>query len=259
MLSENDAMERITNCFDAHKNNSFLRYVRNFRLVSIGCQFDDWMFRFFWYLLRGKVSSEADGQVAVEIKNDNKLKNYLEQEKVKIFPNARVFMNDATAYIKNATNVNLLPRKGDGVFISYAHEDFNFAMLLFKNLHSRGVNVWIEEAKIEGGDVFEPHISDAMKNCKVFIPVLSSQVKNDLLSNNIKNRWYFKEWELAGDRYKEEKNINKRATFKVIPIVIGDYRFKETYHQQLPICITEADVFEAVKENLEHLISIINL
>lgn len=82
VLSENDAMEKISNWFENQKNNNFLKYVRNYRLFSVGCQFDDWMFRFFWFLLRGRVSTEADGQVAVEVKNDNNLKQYLEQEKV---------------------------------------------------------------------------------------------------------------------------------------------------------------------------------
>lgn len=258
VLSENDAMEKISSWFENHKTNNFLKHVRKFSLISIGCQFDDWMFRFFWFLLRGKVATEADGQVVVEIKNDEKLKNYLEHEKVKVFPDARSFMNDAISNIKNATDVNLLPRKGEGVFISYAHEDFIFAMLLFKNLHSKGINVWIEEAKIEGGDVYELRINDVIKNCKVFIPILSSQVKDDLLSNSIESRWYYKEWELANKRYKEEKNINGNATFKVIPMAIDDYSCKDSYHQRLSTCITEADIFEPVKESMEQLRTLIN-
>lgn len=259
VLSENDAMEKISCLFENHKANNFLKYVRNFRFVSIGCQFDDWMFRFFWFLLRGKVATEADGQVVVEIKKDEKLRDFLEYEKVEIFPNARGFMEEATTYIKVATDVNLLPRNGDGVFISYAHEDFNFALLLFKNLHSKRVNVWIEEAKIEAGDVFEQHISNAIKGCKVFMPILSSQVKDDLISSDITNRWYYKEWESAEKRYIEEKNINGSATFKVIPVVVGDYSFKDSYHQKLLTCITEADVFEAAKENIEQLMTLVNL
>lgn len=260
VLSENDAMEKISSWFETHKSNNFLKYVRNFRLVSIGCQFDDWMFRFFWFLLRGKVATEADGQVAVEIKDDGKLKAYLEHEKVKVFANARSFMHEAINYIKVATEVSRLPRKENGVFISYAHEDRYLALPLFNRLHSAGVNVWLDEQKLEVGAEYEQRIHQAINSCKVFMPILSSQVKDDLVSQKIKDRWYLQEWQWAQQRFDNESSINGEGlvTFKVIPILVGDYSFSDTYHQQLPTCIVGATMFETAKDNIDHLISIIN-
>ena len=260
VLSENDAMEKISSWFENQKNNNFLKYVRNYRLFSVGCQFDDWMFRFFWFLLRGRVSTEADGQVAVEIKNDDNLRQYLEHEKVKVFPDARLFMQDAVGYIKDATDINMLPRQENGVFISYAHEDRYIALPLFERLHAAGINVWIDEEKLEGGAEYERRIQRAINNCKVFMPILSSQVKNDLISQGMGHRWYQKEWEWAQQRYANEKKIcvDAQRYLITIPVVIGDYRFTETCHQQLPSCITSASVFETAKENIEHLIRLIN-
>jgi len=260
VLSENDAMEKISSWFENQKNNGFLKYVRNYRLFSVGCQFDDWMFRFFWFLLRGRVSTEADGQVAVEVKDDNNLKQYLEQEKVKVFPDARPFMEKTVNYIKDATDISLLPRQENGVFISYAHEDRYIALPLFERLHAAGINVWIDEEKLEGGAEYEQRIQRAINSCKVFIPILSSQVKNDLISQNMNNRWYPQEWEWAQQRHDEEVTISgdSQPRFKTIPVVIGDYRFTEAYHQQLPSCITAASAFETAKDNIEHLIRLIN-
>lgn len=258
VLSENDAMEKISSWFENQKNNSFLKYVRNYRLLSVGCQFDDWMFRFFWFLLRGRVSTEADGQVAVEIKNDDNLRQYLEHEKVKVFANARLFMQDAVNHIKDATDISLLPRQENGVFISYAHEDKYIALPLFERLHAAGINVWLDEEKLKGGAEYDRRIQSAINNCKVFMPVLSSQVRSDLVSQNISDRWYLKEWDWAQRRYNEESNINSKPLIKTIPVVIGDYRFSETYHQQLPSCITAATAFETAKDNIEHLIRLIN-
>lgn len=259
VLSENDAMERISNWFENQKSNNFLKYVRNFRLISVGCQFDDWMFRFFWFLLRGRVNTEADGQVAVEIKNDDNLKHYLESEKVKVFANARRFMQEAANHIQAVTDVSQLPRQENGVFISYAHEDRYIALPLFERLHAAGVNVWLDENKLEGGAEYEQHIRHAINNCKVFMPILSSQIKADLISK-LDNRWYRREWQLAQARHDDESNINAsgQANFKIIPIIVGDYRFSETYHQQLPSCIIGATAFETAKDNIEHLIRIIN-
>ena len=256
VLSENDAMEKISNWFENNKNNNFLKFIRTFRLLSVGCQFDDWMFRFFWFLLRGRVSTEADGQVAVEIKEDGKLKQYLENEKVKVFANARSFMNDAVEYINKATDLDSLPRKGNGVFISYAHEDKYLALPLFERLNSSGISVWIDEDKNHPGDPFEPRIYKAIASCKVFMPILSTQTKNDLLANHC--GWYEKEWCKAQNRYESLKNISGNSDFKIIPIVIGDYRFNESYHQKVPKCILDATAFEPSKNNIENLINLIN-
>lgn len=260
VLSENDAMERISNWFENQKSNSFLKYVRNFRLLSVGCQFDDWMFRFFWFLLRGRVNTEADGQVAVEIKNDDNLKHYLESEKVKVFTNARLFMQEVSNHIHSVTDVSQLPRHENGVFISYAHEDRYIALPLFERLHAAGINVWLDEKKLESGAEYEQHIRRAINNCKVFMPILSSQIKADMISNKVEDRWYRLEWQLVQARCDDEAKINAngQANFKIIPIIVGDYRFNESYHQQLPSCIIGATAFETAKDNIEHLIKIIN-
>lgn len=258
VLSENDAMEKISSWFENQKSNSFLKYVRNFRLLSVGCQLDDWMFRFFWFLLRGRVNTEADGQVAVEIKEDGKLKEYLKCEKVEVFDDARRFMGDANKQIQAASNISLLPRKENGVFISYAHEDCYIALPLFERLHSAGVNVWIDEERLEGGTDYERRIREAINSCKVFLPILSSQVKADLTAHT--DRWYQQEWDWAQTRHDDESSLSEsgQARFKVIPMVVGDYRFNEAYHQQLPSCITGVTAFETAKDNIEHLIRLIN-
>ena len=260
VLSENDAMEKISNWFENQKNNSFLKYVRSFRLLSVGCQFDDWMFRFFWYLLRGSTGTAAGGQVAVEIKDDDKLKHYLENEKVKMFADARSFMQEAAQRITAATDVAMLPRRENGVFISYAHEDRYIALPLFERLHAANINVWLDENNLESGAEYEQRIRHAINNCKVFMPILSSQIKVDLISNKIENRWYRHEWQMAQTRHDDESSIyaDGQANFKIIPIVVGDYRFNETYHQQLPSCIIRATAFETAKDNIEHLIKLLN-
>ena len=189
----------------------------------MGCQFDDWMFRFFWFLLRGSVNTEASGQVAVEIKNDDNLKIYLENEKVKIFANARYFMKEAADYINQATDMENLPRKDNGVFISYAHEDRYIALPLFEKLNAAGINVWIDEEKLECGDKYGQRIQKVVENCSIFMPILSSQVKSDLDNNVIIDRWYRKEWQWIQERYENEQHLTGKAVLKTIPIIVGNY------------------------------------
>lgn len=260
VLSENDAMEKISSWFKKYDTNKFLDFVKNFQVVSVGPKFDDWMFRFFWYLFRGEFGNASGGQqVAVEIKKDDiSLANYLKQEKVIVFPDARQFMQEAIGKIKAATDVNMLPRRDNGVFISYSHEDRYIALPLFERLHTAGINVWIDEEELEGGAEYEKRIQAAIHNCKVFMPILSSQVRSDLLSGTISKRWYHQEWNWAQIRNNDEKSISGQIRFKVIPIVVDGYRFNETYHQQLLPCITEATAFETAKDTIEHLIKVIN-
>ena len=261
VLSENDAMEKITTWYRKYDTNKFLDYVKNFQLVAVGSQFDDWLYRFFWFLLRGEVGNAAGGQqVAVEIKkDDSSLANYLMQEKVKVFPDARLFMQEAVNRINTSTDIGLLPRLENGVFISYAHEDRYISLPLFERLHAAGVNVWLDEEKLEGGAEYEQRIRKAIHSCKVFMPILSSQVRDDLKSGDINHRWYHNEWQWAESRHAEEANLKEgHPGFKVIPIVVGDYRFSDGYHQQLPQCIVSATAFEAAKDTVEHLIQLIN-
>lgn len=260
VLSENDAMEKISSWFENNKTNNFLKYVRNFHLLTVGCKFDDWMFRFFWFLLRGKVSTEPDGQVAVEVKEDDKLKKYLTGEKVQMFGDARAFMKEAVEKISSSTDVSKLPRNDNGVFISYAHEDKYLALPLFERLHAEGINVWIDEEKLDGGVEYEQHIRKAINGCRVFMPILSSQVKDDILADKIKDRWYNQEWQLVQSRYDDETSINEngRPNFKVIPVVVGEYRFNEQYHHKTPACFVNATAFEMAKETIKHLVELIN-
>lgn len=260
VLSENDAMERISTWFKKYDTNKFLDYVKNFQLLSVGSKFDDWMFRFFWYLLRGEFGNASGGQqVAVEIKKgDSQLADYLIREKVKVFPDARLFMGNALERIQELSDLRQLPRRDNGVFISYAHEDRYIALPLFERLHSAGINVWIDEEKLEGGNEYEKRIRNAINNCKIFMPILSSQVKSDLIGQT--DRWYQKEWHWAQIRHDDESRISSegRTQFKVIPIVVGDYRYNENYHQRLPKCILETTAFETAKDNIERLIQLIN-
>lgn len=259
VLTENDAMEKVASWFKSHDSNNFLDYLKHFHLFSVGNKFDDWMFRFFWYLLRNEFGNASGGQqVAVEIKNDDTLKQYLEHEKVKVFADARAFMQDAFNRINTATDVNLLPRKENGVFISYAHEDRYIALPLFEKLHAAGVNVWLDEEKLESGAEYEQRIRNAINNCRIFMPILSSQVKSDLVSNNIAKRWYRQEWDWAQNRHDDESTLNGMANFRVIPVIVGDYRFGEPYHQNLPVCIFNATVFETAKDTFEHLVRLTN-
>lgn len=266
VLTENDAIDAIRKWFSIERPQNLLRYIQTDgrRVISVGCKFDDWLFRFFWFLLRGSMPNlslgefgEIDlssGEVAVEFtKEDTKLVNYLKRQNVKIFPDDRAFMNFATEKIVAAMNTtSLMSRKLGGVFISYAHEDKNYALQLFYTLEKRGLNVWIDEEKLEPSAEYDTRIENAINQCEVFMTILSSQVMRDLQSGS--TRYYQKEWKMAQRRYSVEQKLGDIGQkMKVLPLVIGQYQTRSSYHQELPDCIKKSSVYEALTQSLDSL------
>lgn len=246
VLTENDAMEAVSKWFSASGPERLVKFIReNKKVLSIGCRFDDWLFRFFWYILIGDVKKLRTGQVVVELdeQRDSNLRRFLENEKIIHFSDAREFMVRVTAAINNATDLGNLPRK-DGIFISYAHEDKYIALHMFWRLHEEGWNVWIDEDKLKGGNDYNKRIRDAINACNVFIPILSSQVQEDLVNNN--HRYYMDEWQLAQDRWQIAAE-NDKNRIKILPIVVGrDYNERTDYHKALPECM-QVTIYDARK------------
>lgn len=252
VLTENDAMSVIHKWFSTKGPKELLKYIQTegMKILSVGCKFDDWLFRFFWFILRGNIDNLSSGQVAVEFtKEDEKLRHYLEQQNVKLFPDARLFMKEAADKLLEAMDMGKLPKKGDGIFISYAHEDKYIALPLYYRLCEQGYNVWIDE-KLEPSEKYDKRITNAINSCKIFMPILSSQVIADLKQDEF--RYYrTEEWRQAQIRYNDEKDFD--GGIKVLPFVIGQYQVKSDYHQKTPECIVKATAYEVARGSFAEL------
>jgi len=274
VLSENQAIEKIAKWFDSVEQNGFLKYLRNYSIFSVGPQFSDWMFRFFWYLLRGEIGKNSGNQqVVVEIKNeDPNLVNYLEMENVRVFLDAREFMGYAIDQINKALPLLTEPRRDQGVFISYSHKDRYIAMPLFERLRAENIPVWIDDEKLDDGDEFKDRITNAINTCRLFLPILSTSIREQITTGTIKQQWYYEnEWSLIDKRYNNEEkkheeiretneNSHPQHSFRTVPFIVGDYNYSKEYHQELPSCIKNAsinDTFTLAKDRIEHLIQII--
>lgn len=250
VLTENDAMQAVSEWFSSSGPQNLRKYIRANKVLSIGCRFDDWLFRFFWFILIGDVENLDSGQVVVELDEnkdkDKRLLKFLNNEEIGHFDNARTFMKYLSEAINTSLNLGEVPvTYGRGVFISYASKDFCIAMDLFITLRNEGINVWFDKDKIEGGDEVEKRIKDAIGACKVFIPILSTQVKNDLNNGlNEKDRYYMKEWKWAEERYKDNNCLNRMM---ILPIIVG--RDNERKHffgnEHLDSILNEIGVHEA--------------
>lgn len=101
------------------------------------------------------------------------------------------------------------------IFISYASQDSEAARRISETLRAEGVEVWFDaDGGLEHGDEWDAKIRRQIKDCVLFIPVISSNTQARL-------EGYFRiEWELAAQR---ALGIAAGVPF-LLPVVIDDTR-----------------------------------
>ena len=104
---------------------------------------------------------------------------------------------------------------GKAVFLSYASQDTVAAKRIADALRAGGVEVWFDqEGGLEHGDEWDAKIRRQIKECVLFIPVISA-------STQARHEGYFRiEWDLAAER---ARGIASGVPF-ILPVVIDDTR-----------------------------------
>ena len=67
------------------------------------------------------------------------------------------------------------PTKKDIIFISYSREDFEYANRLYNELKNIGLNPWLDKEDLLPGQNWDKEIKKAIKKCRFFLPLFSSQ------------------------------------------------------------------------------------
>jgi tetratricopeptide (TPR) repeat protein len=104
------------------------------------------------------------------------------------------------------------------VFLSYASQDTEGARRICEALRSSGVEVWFDqEGGLEHGDEWDAKIRRQIRECVLFIPVISSHTQ-------ARHEGYFRiEWDLAAER---SHGIAQGVPF-ILPVAIDDTREAE--------------------------------
>ncbi|MGH8318868.1 MAG: TPR end-of-group domain-containing protein [Steroidobacteraceae bacterium] len=80
------------------------------------------------------------------------------------------------------------------VFLSYASEDAEAAARICDALRAGGIEVWLDQSELRGGDAWDASIRKQIKACALFIPIISANA-------HARAEGYFRlEWKLAVDR-----------------------------------------------------------
>lgn len=228
-FNEDDYMRILCKWMDSDKPQGLIDYLRTKKILAIGGKYENWYFRFFWYSLRQSlVPEQREGDVAISLDDiqDERLVNYL--QRINVYNHqgqARDFLEnlskklchpDQTLY--DAIHTANLQKLG-GVFISYAHEDYPIACQIYATLVSLGISVWFDTDKLHGGSHYDVRISNAISQCKIFMPILSIHTKMDCTNQNQR---YYKDME-----WKMVQN-NKKCT--IMPIALYGFDINEDSH-----------------------------
>ncbi len=102
-----------------------------------------------------------------------------------------------------------------GVFLSYAHEDAGAARALQARLLAHGVETWLDESELKGGDEWERVIRQRIKRCELFLPLISRNTES-------RTEGYFrKEWAWGIERLPTFTGANRRF---IVPVVVDELR-----------------------------------
>ena len=114
--------------------------------------------------------------------------------------------SDATPAAKSAP--------GPSVFLSYASADRAAARALRDTLVSAGLDVWLDEEELAGGEAWDTKIRNQIRTCTYFMPVIST-------TTEARREGYFRrEWRLAVERTLDLAD----DVMCLVPVVIDDTR-----------------------------------
>lgn len=103
------------------------------------------------------------------------------------------------------------------IFISYAREDQKYAEAIAGALTAKNLKVWLDRSELKTGSDFTSEIAQAIRQCSVFVPVLSRAA----LSGS--RRFLFREWHEALDSAKEWMPGSRF----IQPVIVDDLRAED--------------------------------
>ena len=217
--------------------------IRSRNLLLIGCNFSDWLGRFF---IRGTNQTRLSGDRSKKefmadtiAAPESSLTLFLERfsQNTRVFPgSAKDFVNelskrwferhpaDEPPAAGNAT-VNTSTRRGE-IFVSYASEDRPAARLLVEAIEKIGGNVvWFDRHDLAAGDKWQSIILSSINRCSLFIPVVS-------INTESRNEGFFRvEWDEASER---DRKISGRKF--IMPVAVNSNPEGAEIFQLIPDC-----------------------
>jgi len=103
-----------------------------------------------------------------------------------------------------------MSESSQAVFISYTSQDADAARRICESLRAAGIEVWLDQSELRGGDAWDSAIRRRIKTCALFLAVISA-------NTSARSEGYFRlEWKLAVDR----SHLMAAERAFILPVVI---------------------------------------
>jgi hypothetical protein len=204
-LSEDDVLESILLLQSSiYRPDELINFLSDKRLLILGCNFPNWLARFFIALTSPDPKKPAIQPVFVfsdtVSRNDKNLTGYLKRldAQVVLDDSVEAFVDRlyeawtaiGSQSVPNSSGEN--PFGNGSVFISYASEDRAAANQLYEEIRSIGLPVWLDIKALQAGEEWAAGIESNLRNCSIFIPLITAA--SDTADET---RYFRQEWTLA--------------------------------------------------------------
>lgn len=261
MVTEEDLLEYIHLWHDNDtRPRKLAKYLSDKFLMVLGCNFPNWLFKFFWHSIRSfslvpeidqseKIMEVMQAIVSVnQMNNDIELERFLSRIHTSIYQSSNVFVEEL---VEHWDKYSVFVEKDCGpmereqvnlnneidIFISYAREDMAIAQKLADMLKGLGANVWFDERELVLSDKYEKEITTAINKAKRFMPVLS---RTTLIQEP---RFFRKEWAIAHRTLEDRFGLPFFA-----PIIIDDC---EPDDERIPKTFRDCHIISFHSEDIE--------
>lgn len=212
--------------------------LRGNHLLILGCNFGDWLARFFLRTARNLELSQKrrrwDVLVGEKMAHDARLSSFLES----FSPDTRLVPLTAAQFVTQlaerwhaahpaAAQGGTEPverEAGAGgrnipagaIFVSYASDDLAAAGRLAEGLRAAGLEVWFDKEALQPAESWARGIRRGIERCSLFLPVISRQA----VSEENRRRYFWREWNDADDL---ARGMAPDEAY-IVPVVIDDTR-----------------------------------
>lgn len=234
-MTEADTLEFMHNLqLERMRPNRLFDELNRQQLLIVGCSIPDWLTRFLLRIAKGKpVTDPAKGKIEVvagsSLDESSSLRDFLRH----FSKGTKVMPGDAVEFVAELhRRWKAVPRKDrptkpegrrsgaegmadtvkDAIFLSYASEDRAAVESIKSSLTREGYPVWFDDKQLMIGDEFTSKIKRNIKECSLFMPVVS---RHTLTADD---RFFRIEWLAAQER----APMRRQDLPFILPVVIDD-------------------------------------
>ena len=207
-------------------------YLKQKTVLMLGCNFPDWLGRFFLHALSAGRNDAALNIYYVSGRSEPGLDAFLKRRRAKIIlpQSPAAFVGELHRRWRVAGHVEEpadepeeepTPQeavavaesfKRGAVFLSYCKEDREAVAAIRAQLEAANVDTWMDETALEPGDEFQRVIHENIRAASFFVAVISKSLDNP----DKPSRFIWREWKWA-----EDINLERRKDDRYLqPLVI---------------------------------------